>query len=58
MITEADEQEVSGFEDEVVDPKGRTRPLMKGEIVPHIPTMYEQLDMLSRASEKARTHGR
>ena len=58
MIMEDDDQELSGSEEDFVDPTGHTRPLMKGEVVPHVPTMYEQLDMLSRATQKARTHGR
>ena len=32
-------------DDDVIDLKCQRRPLHKGEMVPHIPTMYEQMDM-------------
>ena len=39
-------------EDEVSYPKSQRRSLHKDEIVPHIPTLYEQLDMAGVAANK------
>jgi len=39
-------------DDEVAYPKSQRRALQKGEVVPHIPTMYEQLDMAGLAANK------
>lgn len=45
-------------EDEAEQPRHKHRPLHRGEIVPHIPTLFEQLDTarlaVVRASAKAR----
>lgn len=39
-------------DDEVVYPKSQRRSLHKDESVPHIPTMYEQLDMAGMTASK------
>jgi hypothetical protein len=41
-------------DNEVVDLKSQRRPLQKGETVPHIPTMLEQMD----SAWAAANHGR
>lgn len=38
------------YGDEVFSPKSQRRSLHKDETVPHIPTMYEQIDMAGVAS--------
>ena len=37
-------------DDEVIYPKSQRRSLHKDESVPHIPTMYEQIDMAGIAA--------
>ena len=37
-------------DDEVVYPKSQRRSLHKDETVPHIPTLYEQIDMAGLAA--------
>lgn len=37
-------------DDEVVYPKNQRRSLHKDETVPHIPTLYEQIDMAGAAA--------
>jgi hypothetical protein len=45
-------------DDETYDPKSQRRPLMKGESIPAIPTLAEQVRMAGEASLKARPGGR
>lgn len=40
------------YGDEVFYPKSQRRSLHKNEAVPHIPTMYEQLDMAGTSANK------
>ena len=37
-------------DDEVIYPKSQRRALHKDEVIPHIPTMYEQMDMAALAA--------
>jgi hypothetical protein len=42
------------MDDEVIAPKSQRRPLHKGETVPHIPTMHEQMDMACAAANRSK----
>ncbi len=45
-------------DDDIVEPKSQRRPLNRGETVPHIPTLIEQLDMVWAASAKIKPRSR
>ncbi len=45
-------------DDEIIDPKSQRRPLKRGETVPHIPTLLEQLEMARVASAATRQQSR
>jgi hypothetical protein len=42
--------DIDEYGDEVFYPKSQRRALHKDEVVPHIPTLYEQIDMAGMAS--------
>ncbi len=42
--------DIDEYGDEVIYPKNQRRGLHKDEVVPHIPTLYEQIDMAGIAA--------
>ncbi len=45
-------------DDDVIDLRNQRRPLQKGETVPHIPTMFEQMDMAWAAANQVKAKPR